>query len=57
MEAAVEGNAQKIAEAAEKGDMVAAAQHFGDMTAGCVACHTHFRGQPGASAYQPRLKK
>lgn len=57
MEAAVEGNAQKIAEAAEKGDMVAAAQHFGDMTAGCVACHIHFRGQPGASAYQPRLKK
>lgn len=56
MEVAVEGNAQKIAEAAEKGDMVAAANHYGDMTAGCVACHMHFRGQPGASAYTPRLK-
>lgn len=57
MEAAVEGNAQKIAEAAEKGDMVAAAQHYGDMTTGCVACHMHFRGQPGATAYTPRLKR
>lgn len=57
MEVAVEGNAQKIAEAAEKGDMVAAAQHYGEMTAGCVACHMHFRGQPGASAYTPRLKQ
>lgn len=57
MEVAVEGNAQKLAEAAEKGDMVAAAHHYGEMTAGCVACHMHFRGQPGASAYTPRLKK
>jgi hypothetical protein len=57
MEVAVEGNAMKIAAAAEKGDMVAAAQHYGEMTTGCVACHNHFRGQPGASAYLPRLKK
>ncbi len=57
MEIAVEGSAMKIAEAAEKGDMAAAAHHYGDMTAGCVACHMHFRGQPGASAYMPRLKK
>lgn len=57
MEVAVEGNAQKIAEAAEKGDMISAANHYGEMTAGCVACHVHFRGQPGASAYTPRLKK
>lgn len=57
MEIAVEGNAMKIAAAAEKGDMIAAAQHYGDMTSGCVACHNHFRGQPGASAYVPRLKK
>lgn len=57
MEMAVEGNAMKIAAAAEKGDMVAAANHYGDMTAGCVACHMHFRGQPGATAYIPRLKK
>lgn len=56
MEIAVEGNATKLAEAAEKGDMVAAARHYGDMTAGCVACHMHFRGQPGATAYTPRLK-
>lgn len=57
MEIAVEGNAMKIAAAAEKGDMIAAAQHYGEMTSGCVACHNHFRGQPGASAYVPRLKK
>ena len=57
MEVAVEGNAMKLAAAAEKGDMAAAANHYGDMTAGCVACHVHFRGQPGASAYVPRLKK
>lgn len=56
-EAAVEGNAQKIAEAAEKGDMVAAARYYGDMTVGCVACHMHIRGQPGAKAYTPRLKQ
>ena len=46
-----------IAEAAEKGDMVSAARHYGDMTAGCVACHMHFRGQPGATVYTPRLKQ
>lgn len=57
MEVAVEGNAQKLAEAAEKGDMAAAAHHYGEMTAGCVACHMHFRGQPGASTYTPRLKQ
>lgn len=57
MEVAVEGNAQKLADAAEKGDMIAAAHYYGEMTAGCVACHNHFRGQPGASAYVPRLKK
>jgi len=57
MEVAVEGNAQKLADAAEKGDMVAAAHFYGEMTAGCVACHMHFRGQPGASAYTPRLKQ
>jgi hypothetical protein len=57
MEAAVEGNALKLAEAAEKGDMVAAVRHYGDMTTGCVACHMHFRGQPGATAYTPRLKQ
>ena len=53
MEEAVEGGARKLAEAAEKGDMVAAAQHFGTVTSGCVACHAHFRGQPGTS---PRVR-
>ena len=56
MEIAVEGNATKLAEADEKGDMVAAANLYGAVTAGCVACHIHFRGQPGATAYVPRLR-
>jgi cytochrome c556 len=50
MEEAVEGSARRLAAAAEKGDMVMAAQQFGTMTSGCVACHAHFRGQPGVSA-------
>lgn len=50
MEDAVEGSARRLAAAAEKGDMVTAAQQFGAMTSGCVACHAHFRGQPGVSA-------
>lgn len=49
MEDAVEGSARRLAAAAEKGDMVMAAQQFGTMTSGCVACHAHFRGQPGVS--------
>ena len=53
MEDAVEGSAHRLAAAAEKGDMGAAAQQFGAMSAGCVTCHAHFRGQPGTSA---RLK-
>lgn len=53
MEQAVEGGARQLAAAAEKGDMVAAAQHFGTVTSGCVACHAHFRGQPGTS---PRVR-
>jgi hypothetical protein len=57
MELAVEGNAMKLAEAADKGDMATAAQHYGAMTSGCVACHAHFRGQPGATAYVPRVRK
>ena len=50
MEDAVEGSARRLAAAAEKNDMGAAAEQFGSMTAGCVACHAHFRGQPGVSA-------
>lgn len=53
MEDAVEGSARRLAAAADKGDMVMAAQQFGTMTSGCVACHAHFRGQPGIS---PRLR-
>ncbi|HRA77814.1 MAG TPA: hypothetical protein PK956_03320 [Burkholderiaceae bacterium] len=53
MEEAVEGGAKQLAAAAEKGDMVSAAQHFGTVTSGCVACHAHFRGQPGTS---PRVR-
>lgn len=49
MEDAVEGSARRLAAAADKGDMVMAAQQFGTMTSGCVACHAHFRGQPGVS--------
>ncbi len=48
----VEGNALKLAEAAEKGDMIKAATYVGDITTGCVGCHQVFRGQPGVS---PRL--
>lgn len=50
MEEAVEGGARLLAAAADRGDMVAAAQHYGTMTSGCVACHAHFRGQPGVSS-------
>ncbi|MCC6249325.1 MAG: hypothetical protein IT499_16425 [Rubrivivax sp.] len=57
MEVAVEGNAMKLAEAADKGDMVGAANYYGAVTTGCVACHAHFRGQPGSTAYVPRLRK
>lgn len=53
MEVAIEGSAAELAQAAERGDLVAASQHFGTMTTGCVACHRHFRGQPGTS---PRVR-
>lgn len=54
MEMAVEGSARKLAAAAEKGDMAGAAEQYGNITSGCVACHAHFRGQPGTT---PRLRK
>lgn len=53
MEEAVEGSARRLAAAADKGDLGTAAQEFGTMTSGCVACHAHFRGQPGVS---PRVR-
>jgi hypothetical protein len=49
----VEGNALRLADAADKGDMAVAAEYFGKVTSGCVACHQVFRGQPGMS---PRLR-
>ena len=46
----VEGTANKIAAAAEKGDMATAASLLGTMSAGCVGCHEIFRpGNPGVS--------
>ncbi|OOZ38001.1 hypothetical protein BOW53_16775 [Solemya pervernicosa gill symbiont] len=45
----VEGNALKLADAAEAGDMVKAASLIGDISSGCVGCHGVFRSQPGVS--------
>ncbi len=45
----VEGNALKLAEAAEAGDMTKAATFIGPISSGCVACHGVFRSQPGVS--------
>lgn len=45
----VEGNALRLAEAADQGQMDVAAEYLGKITSGCVACHQVFRGQPGLS--------
>lgn len=50
MNAAVEGSALRLAEAADKGDMTHAASYLSDIMSGCVACHQKFRGQPGITA-------
>lgn len=50
MNSAVEGSALRLAEAADKGDMVTAATHLSDIMSGCVACHQKFRGTPGVSS-------
>lgn len=47
--ASVEGNALKLAEAADAGDMTTAASLVGPISSGCVACHGVFRSQPGVS--------
>ena len=39
----VEGNAYKLAEAADKGDMATAAALIGNIASGCVGCHAVFR--------------
>ncbi len=51
MNTQVEGHALKLAEAADKGDMAAAAEYIGEIAKGCVACHQLFRGQPGVSPH------
>lgn len=48
---AVEGNALRLAEAAEKRDFGKAAGLIGQITAGCVGCHQMFRDYPGMSPY------
>jgi hypothetical protein len=45
----VEGNALKLADAAEAGDMATAAMLMGEISVGCVGCHKVFRSQPGVS--------
>ncbi|MCP4078206.1 MAG: cytochrome c [Gammaproteobacteria bacterium] len=45
----VEGNANKLADAAEAGDMGTAASLLGQITSGCVGCHAVFRTLPGKS--------
>ncbi len=45
----VEGNALRLAEAADKGNVNEAANYLGKIMEGCVACHQTFRGQPGIS--------
>lgn len=51
MNAQVEGSALKLAEAAEKGDMLTAASMLSEIGTGCVACHQIYRGQPGISPH------
>lgn len=45
----VEGNAIKLAKAADEGDMAKAAGLLAPITSGCVACHNVFRSKPGVS--------
>ena len=45
----VEGNAIKLAEAADKGNMGDAAALLGQISSGCVGCHAVFREYPGTS--------
>jgi len=51
MNAAVEGNALKFAQAAEKGDMATAASLLSPIANGCVSCHATFRGKPGTNPH------
>lgn len=49
MNDAVEGAALRLAQAADQGNMAAAASRLGEIASGCVACHQFFRGRPGVS--------
>ncbi len=51
MNTAVEGNAIKFAQAAEKGDMATAASLLSPIANGCISCHAVFRGKPGTNAH------
>ncbi len=46
---AVEGNALRLADAADQGDMIKASSLVGTITNGCFSCHAMFRGVPGKS--------
>lgn len=46
----VEGNALKLADAADAGDLPKASSYMSEIMAGCVACHQKFRSTPGLSA-------
>ncbi|MCW8853886.1 MAG: hypothetical protein OQK76_13555 [Gammaproteobacteria bacterium] len=46
----VEGNALRLASAADKGNISEATGYVGKIAEGCVACHQVFRGQPGLSS-------
>ncbi len=43
----VEGNAKRLADAADAGEMTRAASFMSDITGGCVGCHNVFRDIPG----------
>lgn len=47
----VEGNALRLAEAADNGDLMKASDYFSKVTDGCMACHATFRGVPGKTPY------
>lgn len=51
MNAAVEGNAIKFAQAAEKGDMATAASLLSPIANACISCHATFRGKPGTNPH------
>lgn len=48
---AVEGNALRLAESVEKGDLMKASDYLNKVTNGCMACHATFRGVPGKTPY------